>query len=118
MNKKLLSLGLAILFGGFFLQAQNDLKVLEKHAVNKYTPTHTITPPSMEEIKAEDLARDRKGMFYRIGVASSASITPSSAGLWTTLPNGDKLWQLKVKATGAEALSFLFSTFWAQTKSE
>lgn len=111
MKKKLLSLGLAILFGGFSLQAQHDLKVLEKHAVNKYTSTHTITPPNMHEIQAEDLARDRKGMFYRIGVASSASITPTSAGLWTTFPNGDKLWQLKVKATGAEALSFLFSTF-------
>lgn len=111
MKKKLLSLGLAILFGGFSLQAQQDLKVLEKHAVNKYTPTHTITPPNMDEIKAEDLARDKNGMFYRIGVASDANITPLSAGLWSTLPNGDRLWQLKVKATGAEALSFLFSTF-------
>jgi PKD repeat protein len=111
MKKKLLSLGLAILFGGFSLQAQQDLKVLEKHAINKYTPTHTITPPNMDEIKAEDLARDKNGMFYRIGVASDANITPMSAGLWTTLPNGDKLWQLKVKASGAEALSFLFSTF-------
>ncbi len=111
MKKKLLSLGLAILFGGFSLQAQHDLKVLEKHAVNKYTPTHTITPPNMAEIHAEDLERDRKGLFYRIGVASDANILPSNAGLWTVLPNGDKLWQLKVKATGAEALSFLFSTF-------
>ena len=111
MKKKLLSLGLAILFGGFSLQAQNNLQVLQKHAVNKYTPTYTIAPPNMEEVKAEDLARDKNGMFYRIGVASSASITPTSAGLWTTLPNGDKIWQLKVKATGAEALSFLFSTF-------
>ena len=111
MKKKLLYLGLAILFGGFSLQAQNDLQALQKYAVNKYTPTHTVTPPSMDEIKAEDLERDRNGMFYRIGVASAASITPASSGLWITLPNGDKLWQLKVKATGAEALSFLFSTF-------
>ena len=111
MKKKLLSIALAILFGGFSLQAQHELTVLEKHAVNKYTPTHIIATPNMNEIHAEDLERDKKGMFYRIGVATSSNITPSSAGLWTVLPNGDKIWQLKIKATGAEALSFLFSTF-------
>jgi lysyl endopeptidase len=111
MKKKLLSLGLAIFIGGFSLKAQNNLQSSEKYTVNKYAPTHTITPPSRAKIDAEDLERDKNGLYYRIGVSTDANISPSFSGLWTTLSNGDRIWQLKVKATGAEALSFLFSTF-------
>lgn len=111
MKKKLLSLGLAMMIGGFSLQAQDQMKSLPKYSVDKYTPTQAFTTPNMEQIQQEDLERDRNGMYYRIGVHQFTNITPASAGLWTTLPNGDRMWQLKVKSAGAEALSFLFATF-------
>jgi hypothetical protein len=111
MKKKLLSLGIAVLFGSFSFFAQNELKVLTKYEINKNVPTQYITPPNMELVKAEDLQRDRNGQFYRIGIATYTNVTPSNGGLWTTLANGDRLWQLKVKAPGAEALSFIFETF-------
>lgn len=111
MKKKLLSLGIAVLFGSFSFFAQNELKVLTKYEINKNVPTQYITPPNMEQLKAEDLQRDRNGQFYRIGIATYTNLTPSNSGLWTILPNGDRLWQMKVKAPGAEALSFIFETF-------
>lgn len=111
MKKKLLSLGIAVLFGSFSFFAQNELKVLTKYEINKNVPTQFIAPPNMEQLKAEDLQRDRNGQFYRIGVASYTNVTPANAGLWTTLANGDRLWQLKINAPGAEALSFIFETF-------
>lgn len=111
MKKKLLSLGIAVLFGSFSFFAQNELKVQTKYEINKNVPTQYITPPNMEQLKAEDLQRDRNGQFYRIGIATYTHVTPANAGLWTTLSNGDRLWQMKVKAPGAEALSFIFETF-------
>lgn len=111
MKKKLLSLGIAVLFGSFSFFAQNELKVLTKYEINKNVPTQFIAPPNMEQLKAEDLQRDRNGQFYRIGIATYTHVTPSNAGLWTTLPNGDRVWQLKINAPGAEALSFIFETF-------
>lgn len=111
MKKKLLSLGIAVLFGSFSFFAQNELKVQTKYEINKNVPTQYITPPNMEQVKAEDLQRDRNGQFYRIGIATYTNVTPSNGGLWRTLPNGDRLWQMKVKAPGAEALSFIFETF-------
>jgi hypothetical protein len=59
----------------------------------------------------EDIQRDKLGLLYRIGLASTVNITPLNSGIWTTLPNGDRKWQLVVKSSGAEALSFLFETF-------
>jgi hypothetical protein len=123
MKKKLLSLGLGILLGSISLQAQ----IAASHspfAMNKYTPTQIITPPNMEMIKAQDIERDKNGQYYRIGVATNTDINPLNSGLWTTMNNGDRLWQIRIQSPGAEALSFIFSnfklydnaSFWVQDK--
>ncbi len=111
MKKKLLSLGLAVLIGSTSLLAQNQMKAIPKYGISKNTPIQYLTPPNMNQIKAEDLERDRKGEYYRIGVHEYTNITTANSGLWSTLPNGDRMWQLKIKSPGAEALSFLFAKF-------
>ena len=70
-----------------------------------------IATPDLEALHLEDIQRDKQGLLYRIGVASTVNITPTNSGIWSTLPNGDRKWQLVVKSPGAEALSFLFETF-------
>jgi hypothetical protein len=70
-----------------------------------------IAAPDLEALHLEDIQRDKLGLLYRIGLASTVNITPLNSGIWTTLPNGDRKWQLVVKSSGAEALSFLFETF-------
>jgi len=97
-------------FSGFS-QAVTNQAFPKKLHLSKETPTITLPQPNMEAIRLEDVTRDRNGELYRIGVAGFTDITTSNAGSWTTSSTGDKVWQLHVKFAGAEALSFLFSTF-------
>ena len=110
MNKLLLSF--VILF--FFTvssTAQNDFVPAQKFVLDNNVPVKMIAAPDLEALHLEDIQRDKLGLLYRIGLASTVNITPLNSGIWTTLPNGDRKWQLVVKSSGAEALSFLFETF-------
>lgn len=111
MKKKLLSLGLSLFLGSYGLMAQGQMKAIPKFTTFQNTPTQYLAAPSRTQIQAEDLERDRKGEYYRIGVHQYTNITTENSGLWTTLANGDRMWQLKIKSPGAEALSFLFAKF-------
>lgn len=109
--KKLL-LSFVILF--FFVissTAQNDFVPLQKFVLDNNVPVKMIAAPDLEALHLEDIQRDKLGLLYRIGLATTVNITPLNSGIWTTLPNGDRKWQLVVKSSGAEALSFLFETF-------
>ncbi len=78
---------------------------------DKDIPVHFLSSPDLTQIKLEDAKNDKNGMFYRIGVFSYTNITSINSGKWSKLSNGDRMWQLNIKHPGAEALSFLFSSF-------
>jgi hypothetical protein len=110
MNKLLLSFAI-LFFSANFLSAQNDFVHRQKFVLDNNVPVKIIAAPNLEALHLEDIQRDKLGLLYRIGLASTVNITPLNSGIWTTLPNGDRKWQLVVKSSGAEALSFLFETF-------
>jgi hypothetical protein len=110
MKKLLLSFAILFFFA-IFLTAQNDFVLRQKFVLDNNVPVKIITAPDLEALHLEDIQRDKLGLLYRIGLASTVNITPLNSGIWTTLPNGDRKWQLVVKSSGAEALSFLFETF-------
>lgn len=113
MKRKLLSAGFFIVMLGFsgFSQSGTNQVFSKKLQLSKTTPTLTLQQPNMEAIRLEDEQRELNGDIYRNGVAAFTDITTTNAGNWTTSSTGDKVWQLHVKFSGAEALSFLFSTF-------
>ncbi|NDA97773.1 MAG: hypothetical protein EBZ94_01575, partial [Crocinitomicaceae bacterium] len=110
MKKLLLSFAI-LFFSANFLSAQNDFVLRQKFVLDNNVPVKIIAAPDLEALHLEDIQRDKLGLLYRIGLASTVNITPLNSGIWTTLPNGDRKWQLVVKSSGAEALSFLFETF-------
>jgi len=110
MKKLLLSFAILFFFANF-LSAQNDFVHRQKFILDNNVPVKMIAAPDLEALHLEDIQRDKLGLLYRIGLASTVNITPLNSGIWTTLPNGDRKWQLVVKSSGAEALSFLFETF-------
>jgi len=133
MKRNLLTIGFSLLFGicsfSQIALSKKDFSGPTKVQTNinkfsKSVPTHFIPAPNMQDIQAEDVIRDKKGMLYRIGVASYTNLSESNSGVWNTLDNGDKVWQLGIKNPGAEALSFIFndfklspgSSFWVQNK--
>jgi PKD repeat protein len=114
MKKQLLSFGVALMLSAsFFAQTAGGkgAVVPVNSVINKNVPTQTLQAPNLEQLRAEDLQRDKNGELYRIGVPIFTNITTVNSGVWTTQPNGDRVWELKVKSTGAEALSFIFSNF-------
>lgn len=110
MNKLQLSL-IILLFFALYSSGQNSVLNPQKNTPSKDTPVKIVPAPDLELIHLEDLQRDNQGLLYRIGIASVVNITPFNSGLWSTLDNGDRQWQLILKSPGAEALSFLFETF-------
>jgi hypothetical protein len=48
---------------------------------------------------------------YMFGYEHQVNYDLSNSGTWTVLPNGDKIWRLKVKSDGALSLNFVFSDF-------
>jgi lysyl endopeptidase len=112
MKRKLLSAGVFALLLGFSAIGQVSPAITSKTLTTfKTTPPFNLTPPDMASIQQEDIERDHNGDLYRIGVHTMTNITTTSAGVWTSMPNGDRVWQLKINYPGAEALSFLFDRF-------
>jgi len=112
MKRKLLSAGIFALVLGFSAIGQVTTSITSKTLTTfKTTPAFNLTPPNMAAIQQEDIERDNNGDLYRIGIHTMTNITTTNAGVWTSMPNGDRVWQLKINYPGAEALSFLFDRF-------
>jgi len=90
---------------------QSNLSVINKFEFSKNIPLRSVEVPNRAQLAEEDALRDRQGLLYRIAVAQLINVTAENSGLWSTLSNGDRQWQLIVNAPGAEAISFLFETF-------
>lgn len=112
MKTKLVTAGLLLALFATSTQAQSTAFYSQaKHTTYLNTPTLTLTPPNLDAVHKEDQERDKNGQLYRIGVFGYTHVTTTNSGIWSTLPSGDRVWQLHVKYAGAEALSFLFETF-------
>ena len=111
MKTRLLSFLISILSLSSIQNIDAQITTVAKFSFDKTIPTALITAPDLDLIKIEDLQRDKNGELYRIGVARAANITTTNSGIWKTLSNGSRQWQLHVKSPGAEAISFLFERF-------
>lgn len=115
MKKLLLTFGAVLLLHISSPLAQgNGTKgplIASQNQINKNVPTQTFQSPDVAQLLAEDVIRDENGELYRIGVPIYTNLTPENSGIWTTQPNGDRVWEIKIKSSGAEALSFIFSNF-------
>lgn len=71
-------------------------------------PTLALRAPNLRQAREEDAALPWQGRF---AVPVAADLSPALAGVWTTLPNGDRVWQCEVQAAGALGLVLLFDKF-------
>ncbi len=82
-------------------------------AVSSMLPTETM--PAVDEalLIAEDEAEQiAAGMLIppmRIAYGHDVNLNLNNSGLWETLPNGDRVWRLRVESAGANAMYFWFS---------
>ncbi|MBU1719035.1 MAG: PKD domain-containing protein [Bacteroidetes bacterium] len=68
--------------------------------------------PGVSHLAYEDsLAAVNGDPGYRVGVAIPVNLNPSNSGSWTTLPNGQRIWTLRLEVPGAQALGLNYSKF-------
>jgi len=71
-----------------------------------------LPPINLDHIAVEDSINDLdKSMPWRYGIARSLSVNSSNSGIWTTLENGDRIWQVAIKSPEALNMSVNFSNF-------
>ena len=83
-----------------------------KVAAIELVPALELEAVDRTALLAEDEARAAAGPGpLRIAAPSDVEITPAGDGVWETLPDGGRLWRLRIHAPDATDLNFGFSTY-------
>lgn len=72
----------------------------------------TLAKPDLEKIMREDADFDQKGQLHKVGRSVYTNLNLNNSGTWTDLPNGDRLWRLKIMVPDAQALVVYYDNFW------
>ncbi|MCW3083837.1 MAG: Lysyl endopeptidase [Bacteroidetes bacterium] len=72
-----------------------------------------VNMPSFDlaSMQAEDAVNDQSKGPYRFGYNHMVNLSMTNSGAWTTLPNGDRLWQLGIKSKGAKSINLAMDDF-------
>ncbi len=72
-----------------------------------------LPPLDMEGIAIEDSINDLdKSLPWRYGISRTVQLDLENNGVWTTLHNGDRIWQIAIQSPGALNLSINFNEFY------
>lgn len=75
-------------------------------------PTFHLPTVNESLLLAEDAqTQQNKTAPLRFGKDFSVQLNLQNAGIWETLPNGDKVWRLKVRSKNAKSINFIFNDF-------
>lgn len=94
-------------------QAQRSMQGLPQSSLYQDLPLkidfRQFEAPDMAVIEAEDLADPSP---YRAAVAVPVNLNIDNSGEWTELPDGGKIWRLRLEVKGALALGVYYDNFW------
>ncbi|CAG2532804.1 Por secretion system C-terminal sorting domain-containing protein [Maribacter dokdonensis] len=68
-------------------------------------------PKSIKSALEEDEIDANNGRPPRFGLKVDVTFSTQNSGVWTDLPNGDKLWRLAIKSPGAKSINLLYDQF-------
>ncbi|WGK65440.1 T9SS type A sorting domain-containing protein [Croceiramulus getboli] len=83
-------------------------RMLQKSEIQPY-----ILPTiDMATIRSEDAVNDlKRDTPWRFGKELQVDLDMKNSGVWDVLPNGDRIWRLNVKSSGAKTMNFVFRTY-------
>ncbi len=71
-----------------------------------------VTPNmSISDALAEDEIDSEYGTPPRFGLKIETNYNTNNSGIWTDLPNGDKLWRLRIKSPSAKSINLVYNAF-------
>ena len=89
----------------FLYSTEKKNKSIKQGIKNIYIPF------SLEDLKADDLKLTEENHPPRVAILLPASFTPANSGIWSTLPGGERIWQLRIIADKAIAISLYYKKF-------
>src|SRR3954449_685763 len=105
----------ALAFGGVAHAADEAfIPTAAKYAVRDVNRLDSVLPSKLDlmSIGEEDVARESRGLPPRFAIPEAVSITPANHGTWETLPDGQRLWRLRVLGReGTTSLNLGFTRF-------
>ncbi|MEM9991903.1 MAG: hypothetical protein AAF738_09070 [Bacteroidota bacterium] len=84
---------------------QEDLKI------RKNIPQKTLPIIDLQRIQQEDRIDEAAGLAPRFGYPLDVDFNLKNVGSWTELDNGDRVWQLTIRAEGAKSINLLYEDF-------
>ena len=81
-------------------------------------PTVRMDSVDVDSLLAEDEleTKQRMPVPFRFGYPFEVSLGLDSAGTWTELANGDRVWRLRIAAPGAYSINLLYDEFWLRLR--
>jgi lysyl endopeptidase len=112
MKKQLLLIATVLFSGGLFAQqGDGGLPKGEKiSGMYKNIFTWRFDQPDVEALRAEDAEIDDTGTApWRFGFNNYTNLGLNNSGTWYELPNGDKIWLLKIVCDNALTVNLSFN---------
>jgi len=75
-------------------------------------PEFTLPGLDIEALQQEDKQRQEAASPSRFGVANEVNLTLQNAGTWKQMPDGGRLWTLKITSPDAKSLNLNYDKFW------
>ncbi|MDK7374671.1 T9SS type A sorting domain-containing protein [Weeksella virosa] len=103
-----------LLIGGIAWSQVTDVGTIYSQKMHQKSsiPTYKLPAFDMNLLQKEDAINDKLPTKpFRFGKEFPVDIQPTRDGLWTTLPNGDRLWQIVIESKDAQTLNFVFDQY-------
>lgn len=85
---------------------------LNKNVVSLPIDTRIMPALNMEAIEKEDAEDAEYDYPPRFGYSHKVNFNLENSGTWIELPNGDKIWRLKIVCPNALSINLLYDKFW------
>jgi len=72
----------------------------------------TLPGLDMSQLEQEDKKDEANGLPPRFGFPHKVNFNLRNSGVWTVLPNGDRIWQLSIRCPDALSINLLYDLFW------
>ncbi|GJM32290.1 MAG: hypothetical protein DHS20C18_12910 [Saprospiraceae bacterium] len=119
MKKQLLSvlfIYVLLAFWSIPIQGQLSKPILPKSysaaSIKADVPTKTMSSVDVAKARVEDAVKDlQPGTPWRFALPIAVNLNLKNSGTWEQLPDGSRVWRLRIDCPGAISVNFLYSDF-------
>lgn len=80
-----------------------------EQGLNNNVPIEIMPSVNVDSLLESDSSTD---FLSRFGYAFSVNLNLENSGIWETMPNGDKVWRLKINCPNAFSVNLIFDNWW------